>query len=114
MKTRSVREELVEHALVLIRRRGFNGFSYRDLAELVQRKEGRETVVSAKEVTIPLEGDLKLELEIVRNIVEVQLQDEFEYSVTLDEAVPEGRIGVYVSPGGSAKYESLSIERDTP
>ncbi|KUE89201.1 TetR family transcriptional regulator [Cupriavidus necator] len=35
MNTRSVREQLVEHALVLIRRRGFNGFSYRDLADLV-------------------------------------------------------------------------------
>ncbi len=29
MKTHSVREQLLEHALVLIRRRGFNGFSYR-------------------------------------------------------------------------------------
>ncbi|MGH8788656.1 MAG: TetR/AcrR family transcriptional regulator [Cupriavidus necator] len=35
MKTQSVREQLLEHTLVLIRRRGFNGFSYRDLAELV-------------------------------------------------------------------------------
>jgi TetR/AcrR family transcriptional repressor of nem operon len=35
MKAPSVRDQLLEHALVLLRRRGFNGFSYRDLAELV-------------------------------------------------------------------------------
>ncbi|MWL89228.1 TetR/AcrR family transcriptional regulator [Cupriavidus sp. SW-Y-13] len=31
----SVRDQLLEHASVLIRQRGYNGFSYRDLAELV-------------------------------------------------------------------------------
>ncbi|WP_020206654.1 MULTISPECIES: TetR/AcrR family transcriptional regulator [Cupriavidus] len=35
MKTLSVREQLLEHTLVLVRQRGFNGFSYRDLAERV-------------------------------------------------------------------------------
>ena len=35
MKTQSVREQLLAHALELIQRRGYNGFSYRDLAELV-------------------------------------------------------------------------------
>ncbi len=35
MKTQSVREQLLEHTLNLIRCRGVNGFSYRDLAELV-------------------------------------------------------------------------------
>ncbi|EHP38336.1 TetR family transcriptional regulator [Cupriavidus basilensis OR16] len=31
----SVRDQLLEHTLVLVRQRGFNGFSYRDLAERV-------------------------------------------------------------------------------
>lgn len=35
MTTQSVREQLLEHTLVLVRQRGFNGFSYRDLAERV-------------------------------------------------------------------------------
>ena len=30
-----VREQLLEHTLVLLGTRGYNGFSYRDLAELV-------------------------------------------------------------------------------
>ena len=35
MNSATTRERLVEHALVLIRQRGYNGFSYRDLAERV-------------------------------------------------------------------------------
>lgn len=35
MTAQSVREQLLEHTLVLVRQRGFNGFSYRDLAERV-------------------------------------------------------------------------------
>ncbi|WP_354686613.1 TetR/AcrR family transcriptional regulator [Cupriavidus necator] len=55
MKTRSVREQLVEHALVLIRRRGINGFSYRDLAELVGVK------TSSIHYYFPSKDDLVLE-----------------------------------------------------
>jgi hypothetical protein len=86
-------------------------------AELVRREEGRDTVVSSKEVTIPLEGELKLELEVVRNVIEVQLehdQEELEYAITLDEDVPEGRFGVFVGAGGTAKYQTITIERGTP
>lgn len=35
MKAQSVREQLLDHTFALIRRRGFNGFSYRDLADRV-------------------------------------------------------------------------------
>ncbi|AQV97606.1 TetR family transcriptional regulator [Cupriavidus necator] len=55
MNTRSVREQLVEHALVLIRRSGFNGFSYRDLAELVGVK------TSSIHYYFPSKDDLVLE-----------------------------------------------------
>ncbi|MDF3836539.1 TetR/AcrR family transcriptional regulator [Cupriavidus basilensis] len=55
MKTQSVREQLLEHTLVLIRRRGFNGFSYRDLAELVGVK------TSSIHYYFPAKDDLVLE-----------------------------------------------------
>jgi TetR/AcrR family transcriptional repressor of nem operon len=35
METQTVREQVLEHAQKLIKQRGYNGFSYRDLAELV-------------------------------------------------------------------------------
>jgi len=55
MKTQSVREQLLEHTLVLIRRRGVNGFSYRDLAELVGVK------TSSIHYYFPSKDDLVLE-----------------------------------------------------
>lgn len=55
MKTQTVREQLLEHTLVLIRRRGFNGFSYRDLAELVGVK------TSSIHYYFPTKDDLVLE-----------------------------------------------------
>ncbi|SDP16553.1 transcriptional regulator, TetR family [Ralstonia sp. 25mfcol4.1] len=55
MKTQPVREQLLEHTLVLIRSRGFNGFSYRDLAELVGVK------TSSIHYYFPSKDDLVLE-----------------------------------------------------
>jgi TetR/AcrR family transcriptional repressor of nem operon len=54
-RTQSVREQLLEHTLVLIRRRGYNGFSYRDLAELVGVK------TSSIHYYFPTKEDLVLE-----------------------------------------------------
>ncbi|MNS72679.1 putative DNA-binding transcriptional regulator [compost metagenome] len=56
MKTQPVREQLLEHASVLIRRRGYNGFSYRDLAELVGVK------TSSIHYYFPSKDDLVLEV----------------------------------------------------
>ncbi|CAG2161134.1 TetR/AcrR family transcriptional regulator [Cupriavidus numazuensis] len=55
MTSLSVREQLIEHTLVLIRRKGFNGFSYRDLAELVGVK------TSSIHYYFPSKDDLVLE-----------------------------------------------------
>lgn len=56
MKTQPVRDQLLEHASVLIRRRGYNGFSYRDLAELVGVK------TSSIHYYFPSKDDLVLEV----------------------------------------------------
>ena len=55
MKTQPVREQLLEHTLILIRQRGCNGFSYRDLAELVGVK------TSSIHYYFPSKDDLILE-----------------------------------------------------
>ncbi|NYI01751.1 TetR/AcrR family transcriptional regulator [Cupriavidus plantarum] len=55
MKTTSVRDQLLAHTLVLIQRRGYNGFSYRDLAELVGVK------TSSIHYYFPTKDDLVLE-----------------------------------------------------
>ena len=56
MKTQPVREQLLEHTLILIRQRGCNGFSYRDLAELVGVK------TSSIHYYFPSKDDLVLEV----------------------------------------------------
>lgn len=56
MKTHTVRDQLLEHASVLIRQRGYNGFSYRDLAELVGVK------TSSIHYYFPAKDDLVLEV----------------------------------------------------
>ncbi|MEZ7783713.1 TetR/AcrR family transcriptional regulator [Cupriavidus gilardii] len=55
MKAQSVREQLLDHTFALIRRRGFNGFSYRDLADLVGVK------TSSIHYYFPCKEDLALE-----------------------------------------------------
>lgn len=55
MKTQPVREQLLDHTFELIRRRGFNGFSYRDLADLVGVK------TSSIHYYFPCKEDLALE-----------------------------------------------------
>ncbi|RKP51800.1 TetR/AcrR family transcriptional regulator [Pararobbsia silviterrae] len=55
METRTVREQLVEYAQTLIMLRGFNGFSYRDLSELVGVK------TSSIHYYFPSKDDLILE-----------------------------------------------------
>ncbi|MBY4896039.1 TetR/AcrR family transcriptional regulator [Cupriavidus sp. AU9028] len=55
MKSQPVREQLLDHTFTLIRRRGFNGFSYRDLAELVGVK------TSSIHYYFPCKEDLALE-----------------------------------------------------
>jgi TetR/AcrR family transcriptional regulator, transcriptional repressor for nem operon len=55
METRSVREQLLDYAQNLIMLRGYNGFSYRDLAELVGVK------TSSIHYYFPSKEDLVLE-----------------------------------------------------
>ncbi|MGO4307685.1 TetR/AcrR family transcriptional regulator [Cupriavidus sp. RAF12] len=69
MKTQPVREQLLEHASVLIRRRGYNGFSYRDLADLVGVK------TSSIHYYFPSKDDLVLEVvRLYRESLSARLQ----------------------------------------
>jgi len=55
METQTVREQLLDHAQTLIKQRGYNGFSYRDLAALVGVK------TSSIHYYFPSKEDLALE-----------------------------------------------------
>ena len=92
-------------------------------AELVQCRNGREQAITSREIELPLDGVIQIELEPEGRVIEVQLEvddDDLEYAITLDEDLlpqgdlPQGRFGVYVGPGGSAKFGSFDVERDVP
>jgi hypothetical protein len=86
-------------------------------AELLQCRNGSEQVITSRKIDLPLDGDIQVELEPEGKVIEVQLEvenDDFEYAITLDQDLPQGRFGVYVGPGGSAKYRSFEVERDVP
>ena len=86
-------------------------------AELVHVRDGREQVLTSKEIELPLDGVIKIELSPEGQVIEVQLEiddHELEYAITLDQELPKGWFGMYVGPGGSARYQSFEVERDVP
>jgi hypothetical protein len=86
-------------------------------AELVQCRNGSEQVITSREIDLPLDGVIQIELEPAGSVIEVQLEADdidLEYAITLDQDLPQGRFGVYVAPGGSAKYREFEVERQVP
>jgi hypothetical protein len=86
-------------------------------AELVYCHNGSEQVLTSKEIELPLGGVIKIELSPEGQVIEVQLEvddHELEYAITLDRELPKGWFGMYVAPGGSAKFVSFEVEKDVP
>jgi hypothetical protein len=86
-------------------------------AELVHCRNGREQVLTSREIELPLDGGIKIELSPEEQVIEVQLEvddHELEYAINLDHELPKGWFGIYVGPGGSARYVSFEVERDVP
>jgi hypothetical protein len=96
-----------------------NYFVYRinpksQAAEFVRVQNGQEKVLTTKKIEVSIDGMVRIELEFAGRVIEVQLQDEQEYAINVDERLPQGRIGAYVGPGGSAAYRLFEVERDVP
>jgi TetR/AcrR family transcriptional repressor of nem operon len=75
-KTSTVREQIVDHAITLMMLRGYNGFSYRDLSELVGVK------TSSIHYYFPSKDDLVLEA------VNEYSRQVFEQLKTIDPGQP--------------------------
>jgi hypothetical protein len=83
-------------------------------AELWQTRGGQTRLVTRRQVELDFTRPLKVELEPLRRLIEVQLQDAVEYTLNLDDRFPDGRVGVWVGPGGVARYALLTLERGQP
>ncbi|HEV3106244.1 MAG TPA: TetR/AcrR family transcriptional regulator [Trinickia sp.] len=83
--TKTVREQILHHAITLIMLRGYNGFSYRDLSELVGVK------TSSIHYYFPSKDDLVLEA------VTAYSQDVLGALHAMDASLPaDAKLGKYV------------------
>ena len=79
-------------------------------AAMIRVIDGERHIISAREIELAFNRPIKIELEPVQRIVEVQLNDDLEYTVSLEEGLPKGRIGV-ASHGASVNVAGVTIER---
>lgn len=72
---------------------------------------GESEVITSRKVELNFDHPIKIELEPVARIIEVQLNDELEYTINLPSGLPAGRLGVTTSPGGAVRFAGLVIEK---
>ncbi|QDV75213.1 Alkaline phosphatase precursor [Botrimarina mediterranea] len=80
-------------------------------ALLVQVIDGERTVVGQRSIDLPFDKPIKIELEPSPTALEVQLNDDLEYTVPLPEPFQAGRVGVVLSEGTSVQFSDLVVER---
>ena len=98
MATSSIREQLLEHAQILIRQRGYNGFSYSDLAKLVNVK------TSSIHYYFPCKDDLLVE---AINRYAQQVSDQIH---SIDQTLPAyDRLSRYAMLFNSAPTDQVCL-----
>jgi hypothetical protein len=80
-------------------------------ALLVQVLDGKRTVVAKRSIDLPFDKPIKIELEPGPTVLEVQLNDDLEYTVPLPEPFRAGRVGVVLSEKTSVCFGDLVVER---
>ncbi len=84
------------------------------IADLVRCVNGQEKVLTQKAVDLDFESVIRIRLEPQQKILEVDLQDKVEYTISLEEPIPEGELGVYIGAHGTAKFVLFGIEWGSP
>lgn len=96
--TKTMREQIIDHAITLMMLRGYNGFSYRDLSELVGVK------TSSIHYYFPSKDDLVLEA------VHAYTQEVQSAVRTIDTALPaEGKLAIFAKMFGRTLGEGDHI-----
>ncbi|WP_197527315.1 purple acid phosphatase family protein [Pirellulimonas nuda] len=79
-------------------------------ASLSRRQGGVERELTRKAVEADFSKMVKISLEPVADILEVQLNGAQEYTINLDAPLPPGAVGLRVEAGGSADFAGIGIE----
>lgn len=80
-------------------------------ALLVQVIDGERTVVAQRKIDLPFDNPIKIELEPGSTVLEVQLNDDLEYTVPLPEPFRAGRVGIVLAEKTSVRFGDLVVER---
>ncbi len=80
-------------------------------ALLVQIVDGQRTVVAKRIIELPFDKPIKIELEPGPTVLEVQLNDDLEYTVPLPEPFAPGRVGIVLAEQTSVRFGDLVVER---
>lgn len=83
-------------------------------AEFWEMRDGELRQLARRGLELDFGRPIKVELEPAARLIEVQLQDDLEYTLPLDQPFPDGRVGVWVGAGGAARFAHLSVERKQP
>ncbi len=72
---------------------------------------GERRKLTDRKLDINFERPIKVELEPVSSIIEVQINDEIEYTINLEEPLRPGRVGVEAEKGAKIHFAGLTIEK---
>ncbi|WP_218932228.1 metallophosphoesterase [Adhaeretor mobilis] len=75
---------------------------------------GERKALSDRKIDVDFSEPLKIELEPVNQIVEVQINDEIEYTVNLDQPLKAGRLGIEAERGAKIRFAGFTIEKARP
>lgn len=73
--------------------------------------DGKRRKVTERKLDIDFALPIKIELEPVSSIIEVQINDKIEYTINLDQPLRPGRIGVEAEKGAKIYFAGVTIEK---
>lgn len=73
--------------------------------------DGKRRKLTERELDVDFSKPIKVELEPVSSIIEVQINDQVEYTINLDEPLQPGRVGVEAKKGAKLHFAGLTIEK---
>ena len=73
--------------------------------------DGNRNKLTERKLDLDFSSPLKVELEPVSSIIEVQINDEIEYTINLEEPLRPGRVGVEGEKGAKIHFAGLTIEK---
>ena len=73
--------------------------------------DGKRRQLTRRKIDVDFKRPLKIELEPVSQIIEVQINDEIEYTINLDRPLVVGHLGIEAEKGAKVHFAGFAIEK---